>query len=796
MSSTSQRLTPSSSSALLSLKRPAEDDNDIQEQRRNKRHHTMTTEETDLSQADPQAVQEPILAEDARMAIKYLEAMEDELRCGCCTELLYRPVEIFPCMHYFCGSCTVLFVQNGGTSCPACRQPSTSVAPSRILQGFIDALLRIYPEKQRTQSERDQADEIYQPTSTISIPPPKPPTRDDALVPRAQSHNPPPDNLARPCPHCLPNNEFQWTCPHPLADPETDPEHAWNLNNGIPPHHAWCGYCDELHAVGAPTTTRCSICRTSFCGLGVPHLCAAASIQNANLPVSISSLSGLIQSGDIYDAFNGNAVEVDVLFDWLREDGRGPRGMLFEILNFVQSNPTTGFRQLIDQGVFPAALENDRDENTPAPAPISAPPSPRALSPPLVSNTDNTADTDTVITPQVDEAPPAPVPQPADQAQDQTEIPSDPPAEPQTEVATTATNAEEPQEHQQEQQEQLLPPPPPPPPAPAYTKICRDCAQRVFFWGVYEWWAREQVAIINRMNAAKAAAENATPVNADAPVNTDATTEPEASVSENLNEVADRSDDDASSSDDDGAGPDEVPRLAVLPEWVISEGRKDCEEGRHCMRQGDMAHAREFNHVIRPPVPQVIQPVGESTNTSGDTIIGGNTISGSGPDPTSANETTPNEDVLMPDSVSAINAGTNPVITSDQSGGLSAPAGEANRTVQEVIPEPQLLSGASAPSISLTQAAQDEEDEEEDVDVEMVVEGSRDADLDMTDAEAVSAHDVPIQAGTSDDGIVTRNARELEKSVLASIDTSAGEDVSMEEADAVERAVVGVRVAV
>jgi E3 ubiquitin-protein ligase CHFR len=31
------------------------------------------------------------------------DELEQELLCGCCSALLYRPVIVYPCQHYFCG---------------------------------------------------------------------------------------------------------------------------------------------------------------------------------------------------------------------------------------------------------------------------------------------------------------------------------------------------------------------------------------------------------------------------------------------------------------------------------------------------------------------------------------------------------------------------------------------------------------------------------------------------------------------------------------------------------------------
>ena len=33
------------------------------------------------------------------------EDLAQELQCGCCSELVYRPVVVSPCQHFFCGRC-------------------------------------------------------------------------------------------------------------------------------------------------------------------------------------------------------------------------------------------------------------------------------------------------------------------------------------------------------------------------------------------------------------------------------------------------------------------------------------------------------------------------------------------------------------------------------------------------------------------------------------------------------------------------------------------------------------------
>ena len=63
------------------------------------------------------------------------------------------------------------------------------------------------------------------------MPQPKPPNP-DLLIPQSRPRGLSADNLARPCPHCLPQNQFGWRCPRPIPDPESDPDHAWNLDIG------------------------------------------------------------------------------------------------------------------------------------------------------------------------------------------------------------------------------------------------------------------------------------------------------------------------------------------------------------------------------------------------------------------------------------------------------------------------------------------------------------------------------------------------------------------------------------
>ncbi|KAF8339910.1 uncharacterized protein EI90DRAFT_3242825 [Cantharellus anzutake] len=275
-----------------------------------------------------------------------VDELVEELSCGCCAGLVYRPVVLQPCQHFFCGSCLTLWIQNSGlNTCPQCRAPSTHAVASRMIQSIVDVFLRNRPDFERAESERVQADEVWQPVAEIKIPQPRPPNP-DILLPQSRGHEPGSDNFARPCPHCARHNQFGWRCPRPIPDPEANPAEAWNLDDGPPPGHGLCGACSELHALYAPGSSACSLCRTSFCGLSIPHLCVA--------PSAVNTLSGLLEqhSEAIWDAFDFNEVEVEVLIDWLRDGRRGSmRGVYQEMIDHVRASGD-GFQPMIAAGLF------------------------------------------------------------------------------------------------------------------------------------------------------------------------------------------------------------------------------------------------------------------------------------------------------------------------------------------------------------------------------------------------------------------------------------------------------------
>ncbi|KAJ7147122.1 hypothetical protein C8R43DRAFT_1011970 [Mycena crocata] len=258
------------------------------------------------------------------------EQLAQELQCGCCSELVYRPVVVAPCQHFFCGSCCVLWIRNGGTNCPACRGLSTSVTPFRPLQSVLDVLLRAAPHKARTERERQQADEIYAGTS-MRLPAPREASPEPDI-------NPPSSDFVRPCPNCIPGNQYGWRCPQPIVDPNIDPENAWLLEDGTPPGHALCGNCENLLALPSPLTTKCDFCQVSFCGINIQGRCIAQPIASQH-PHGLSDVGDLIQSSAVYECFNSNTVEVEIMLDYLTAQRITPRHIYREIVAHIQAQP-------------------------------------------------------------------------------------------------------------------------------------------------------------------------------------------------------------------------------------------------------------------------------------------------------------------------------------------------------------------------------------------------------------------------------------------------------------------------
>lgn len=81
---------------------------------------------------------------------------------------------------------------------------------------------------------------------------------------------------------------------------------------------------ENLLAIRAPTTTKCDLCFSLFCGIGVQDRCVALPFP-IQQPHGLSSHLDMIQSADVYGCFNGNTVEVEIMLEYIETQGMSPR---------------------------------------------------------------------------------------------------------------------------------------------------------------------------------------------------------------------------------------------------------------------------------------------------------------------------------------------------------------------------------------------------------------------------------------------------------------------------------------
>jgi hypothetical protein len=84
-------------------------------------------------------------------------ALEKELMCGICQDLMHRPVALQPCMHSFCGACFSEWMKRK-IECPQCRQPVRVVSRNHALANIVDMYLSTHPDKRRDPEELARLD--------------------------------------------------------------------------------------------------------------------------------------------------------------------------------------------------------------------------------------------------------------------------------------------------------------------------------------------------------------------------------------------------------------------------------------------------------------------------------------------------------------------------------------------------------------------------------------------------------------------------------------------------------------
>lgn len=125
-------------------------------------------------------------------------------------------------------------------------------------------------------------------------------------------------------------------------------------------------YSETMLALRAPSTTKCDMCQVSFCGINVQGRCNAAPLL-AQQPHGLLDIGDLIECPYVYDCFDSNTVEVEIMLDYLTAQRLAPKHIYREvrlvvfrrhashirlqIVAHIQSQPR-GFQPLIEANIF------------------------------------------------------------------------------------------------------------------------------------------------------------------------------------------------------------------------------------------------------------------------------------------------------------------------------------------------------------------------------------------------------------------------------------------------------------
>lgn len=115
-----------------------------------------------------------------------------------------------------------------------------------------------------------------------------------------------------------------------------------------------CLPSENLAATRAPTTTKCDLCQVFFCGIGVQGRCIAAPLHIQH-PHGLSDIGDLIQSADVYECFDSNNVEVDIMLDYLTAQGMTPRHIYRDVCSPTRWQETSTKIDYLDRDAHSVA---------------------------------------------------------------------------------------------------------------------------------------------------------------------------------------------------------------------------------------------------------------------------------------------------------------------------------------------------------------------------------------------------------------------------------------------------------
>ncbi|KAF3186108.1 hypothetical protein TWF788_003576 [Orbilia oligospora] len=287
--------------------------------------------------------------------------LERELTCSICCELFKDPITLLNCLHNFCGSCIVPWGRSN-SSCPSCRAEIKGCRDAFALKPLIDMLVKEKPELSFSKEDMDGFQNIYKPGQDVSFGSGGYSDSDDEDNEDNEDDDDDDEEeeeddevrypqIWRPCPCCPQeeNPDQPYNCIIPIVDGDRTPD--WQHEFKC---HKKCACCrDEVPFYTEEVALKpsyCACCGIVYCA-GIRGACALApnstflhSITGAPLYVD-SPQPGYETLGtpNLWDLFNNNAFEQDLLKRWVESDANNHtwQSLGDELRNWLfQKNPS------------------------------------------------------------------------------------------------------------------------------------------------------------------------------------------------------------------------------------------------------------------------------------------------------------------------------------------------------------------------------------------------------------------------------------------------------------------------
>eukprot|EP01006_Ploeotia_vitrea_P022831 TRINITY_DN55253_c0_g1_i1.p1 TRINITY_DN55253_c0_g1~~TRINITY_DN55253_c0_g1_i1.p1 ORF type:complete len:717 (-),score=79.01 TRINITY_DN55253_c0_g1_i1:79-2229(-) len=112
--------------------------------------------------AKPRPAKKP---KDTKYA-KSNEEIGNNLTCGICQQIFYKPISCIPCLHTFCAPCYSQWMDRSD-KCPQCRDTVEEIRKNHLFANLTDTFLAANPSKKRTEDEVKELEKLNKVTAEM-----------------------------------------------------------------------------------------------------------------------------------------------------------------------------------------------------------------------------------------------------------------------------------------------------------------------------------------------------------------------------------------------------------------------------------------------------------------------------------------------------------------------------------------------------------------------------------------------------------------------------------------------------